>query len=306
MLGWGCVMGEEEFNGQWTLEEQTEHINVLELKAILLSLQAIGDKIKNQHVRVSSDSTTAVTYVNKMGGITSIKCNKLSKEIWELCIENNTWLSCQHIPGKENAADAPSRKVNEDIEWQISENVFQEICNIWGTPSIDLFASRTSHKVPLYCSWKRDPKAAFIDAFSLPWNTFELPYMFPPFSTIARCLQKLQQDQAEAIMIVPLWPQQPWFPNMLRALIDHPLVLPNTTNILYLAHSTATHPLSPKLKLIACRLSGVNGKTRTFQRKLSTSSWNHGGQQQGPNTRRTYQSGTAFALKGTAIPFYHL
>ena len=306
MLGWGCVMGEEIFNGQWTLAEQEEHINVLDMKAILLSLQAIVDTIKHQHVRVASDSTTAVTYINKMGGIKSQKCNNLSKEIWELCIAHNTWLSCQHIPGKDNAADAPSRKVNDDIEWQITEYIFNEICKIWGTPSIDLFASRNNHKVIPYCSWKRDPKAAFIDAFTLSWYQFELPYMFPPFSMIPRCLQKLQQDQAEAIMILPLWPQQAWFPNMLRTLTDHPIVLPNTANILYLAHSRAAHPLSPKLKLIACRLSGNNGKSRGFQRKLSISSWNPGGQQPEHSTRRTYRSGSTFALNGTAIPFFHL
>ena len=228
MLGWGCIVGNESLNGRWSMKEQEQHINVLEIKAILLSLKAVTDQIYGQHIRVLSDSTTAVCYINKMGGLNSLECDKISKEIWEYCLDREAWISCQHIPGVENEADLPSRKFHDDIEWQIDNKTFQIICDIWGTPSIDLFASRTNHKVNTYCSWKKDPEATFIDAFSLNWERFDLDYLFPPFSLIAGCLQKLQQEQAEAIMIVPLWPQQMWFPFLLQCLIDNPRILPCT------------------------------------------------------------------------------
>ena len=49
-----------------------------------------------------------------------------------------------------------------------------------------------------------DPQAMAVDAFTLNWN-FSLIYAFPPFSPIAPVLKKIQEDQAEVIMVVPKW-----------------------------------------------------------------------------------------------------
>ena len=38
--------------------------------------------------------------------------------------------------------------------------------------SFDLFASRLNHKVSSYSAWKPDPRARFIDAFSVYWSSF--------------------------------------------------------------------------------------------------------------------------------------
>ena len=42
----------------------------------------------------------------------------------------------------------------------------------------------------------------------------EKSIIFPPFSIIPRILQKIEEDQAQALMIVPLWATQPWFPKI--------------------------------------------------------------------------------------------
>jgi hypothetical protein len=49
-----------------------------------------------------------------------------------------------------------------------------------------------------------------IDAFSFPWSN-EYYYIFPPFSLITRCLQKIINDQSECLIILPLWPTQIYF-----------------------------------------------------------------------------------------------
>ena len=81
-------------------------------------------------------------------------------------------------------ADEQSRKFNDNIEWMISDEIFNKLCLQWGTPNIDLFASRINYRVPIYVSWKPDPGSIAIDAFSLSWNKYNLYYCFPTVSLI--------------------------------------------------------------------------------------------------------------------------
>ncbi len=67
--------------------------------AIKFALKSLANKLKNKHVLIQSDSSTAVCYVNNMGECKSPKCDSVAKELWEICIQNNIWISCSHIPG---------------------------------------------------------------------------------------------------------------------------------------------------------------------------------------------------------------
>ena len=127
-----------------------------------------------------------------MGGIVSEKCNDLSKQIWDLCIMEDIWISAVHIPGKQNTiADFMSRSLNENTEWQLSPTVFREIVRTFDfQPVIDLFASYLNFQVENYISWFPDPKASIIDAFSIDW-TDKMFYAFPPFSLIGATLAKI-------------------------------------------------------------------------------------------------------------------
>ena len=43
--GWGCPLLEAPTGCQWTPKEASEHINFLEIKAVLLGLQSFFDKV---------------------------------------------------------------------------------------------------------------------------------------------------------------------------------------------------------------------------------------------------------------------
>ena len=76
-------------------------MNYLELKAISLAVRAYQRHWRgHRHIQIKLDNTTVTVYVNSMGGMVSEKCNNLSKEIWDLCIMKNIWISAVHIPGK--------------------------------------------------------------------------------------------------------------------------------------------------------------------------------------------------------------
>ena len=171
------------------------------------------------------DNTTTILYINSMGG-RSLLCNQITRELWVWCAQHGIWLSSVHIPGKQNVlADKESREKQPDWELKLNPQLFECIIPPWGTLSVDLFASRWDYQLRPFVSWRPEPEAMAIDAFSLNWKG-QYFYAFPPFSLINRVLQKVEQDQSQGIPIVPMWTTQVWFPRLLRPLTDHPLILP--------------------------------------------------------------------------------
>ena len=190
--GWGAVYGEQKTGGPWSLEEQGLHINYLELKAIWLGLKSLCNNLRQKHIRIQSDNTTAVAYINAMGGIKSADCNNMAQQIWLWCIEREIWLSVCHIPDSMNMeADSESRVFSTSTEWSLHPEVFDHINEMWGPFEIYLFASRLNFKIPTYVSWKPDPDAKYVNALFMQWEKYYF-YTFPPFSLIATATFILQ------------------------------------------------------------------------------------------------------------------
>ena len=147
--------------------ESTSHINVLELKAILFGLQSFLNDSSSVHIRIQSDNITAVSYVNNFGGVKSMSCHHIAKDIWQWAIDRNNHLSVEFLPGSENIhADRASRIFDENTEWNLNSNVIHRIIEQFGSFDIDLFASRLNSQCDIYCSWKPDPHAKSVDAFN--------------------------------------------------------------------------------------------------------------------------------------------
>ena len=245
--GWGASNNiHEDINGRWSFEEQLLDINCLELMAIKLAILAYvplcGD-IK--HVRIMSDNTSAISYINKMGGTHCMTQNDLAVEIWEFLAPLGVHISAAHIPGKHNIlADKASREFVDAAEWMLPPEIFSGIIEKFGTPDIDLFASRLNKQLPVYVSWKPDPDSAYIDAMLLNWSG-RFIYAFPPFSMLWPVISKLEEDQVErAIIVMPEWPTQSWFPRIMRKKISEPIRIP--TRNLILPGTTKIHPLASK------------------------------------------------------------
>ena len=300
-VGWGCQFNEISFNGKWNTSESKLHINALELLAIWMSLRAIRSTICNKNIVVMSDSTTAVSYINNMGGLKSLCCDKIARDIWSLCISINTWITCSYIPGVENAADEASRVFQDRHEWGIDECTFDKLCRLWGHPNIDLFASRLNAKLKIFCSWRPDPEASYIDAFTLNWNEFDYNYVFPPFSLLPRILQKIEAERAEALVVAPLWPTQLWWPKLMSLLIDLPRILTNA--VLTKPPDKKPHPLAAKMLLIGVRVSGCGTKRWAFHNALPNSSLDHGENQLSSNINHILKHGFSSVVQEKLIHF---
>ena len=305
-LGWGATLDGTKCGGHWSYEETSYHINALELLAIKNGLLSLCKACSGMHVQIYTDNTTAVSYVNDMGGCRSSPCNEVSRRIWLWAESRKIWLSAVHIPGIYNdVADQESRVLNERTEWHLNEEVYSWACSrLQFTPSIDLFASRLNHQTETYVSWRPDPGAFITNAFHLSWTDFDC-YLFPPFSIIARVLQKVSTDQARALMILPIWPTQPWFGLMLRLLVDYPLLLPNRRDLMKLPFDPEKlHPLYPKLRMLAVLLSGKPSEAVDFLNQHARLCCVHGAKEPYPNMGRILGNGLTLQIGKISIPFY--
>ena len=185
-----------------------------------------------------------------MGGTKSALCNNIAKDIWLWCKSRNIWITIAFVPGKLNTeADKASRKFKENTEWMLNTNVFNSIVEDFGRPEIDLFASSENKQIEKYISWKPEPEALAIDAFTVEWKE-QFFYIFPPFSIIGRVVEKIQQDQTRCILITPDWPTQAWYPAVNRLAVKRLRFQPGL-ELLRLPGQEKTHPLANKLSLIA-------------------------------------------------------
>ena len=271
--GWGAYYPalKQKTGGPWNRQEMNLHINSKELLAAWIALQTFASTLRHAHIHIKIDNTTAVAYVNRMGGVHSWEVCQIAIKMWNWCLERQLTISAEHLPGSQNVtADFESRNKKDPSEWELNQEIFLRIQEIRGECQVDLFASRLSAKLPTYYSWKPDPGAAAVDALNQDWGSTK-GYAFPPFCLIGRCLTKIKRERVpQIILITPLWQSQPWFPVLMEMITEVPLLLPTTKNLL-LDPQGNPHPLliQGHLQLVAWSVSGQPSRIEAFQRRQS-------------------------------------
>ena len=156
------------------------------------------------------------------------------------------------------------KKSHDQNEWKLDPNIFAEkvVC-----PDVDLFASRRNCQIHPVISWGPDPDSAAVDALTVNWSRWAVIYAFPPFSLIQKILGKLENDQAEGLLVVPHWPTAVWYLQMLKLLIRTPNLLPRGKScsvgpLERSSSSTQTASTSSSLLIRkAVQAQGIHGRT---------------------------------------------
>lgn len=253
--GWGASCGNLRTHGFWSDYERSLHINVLELKTALMGLKCFAYNLKNCNILLRIDNTTAISYINRMGGIRFQILNEIAHELWDYCESREIFVYASYISSKENfLADFESRKREPETEYELSQSVFSAIKRQLGSPKIDLFASRINSKCQDFVSWLPDPDSIATDAFTISWSELDF-YAFPPFSMILKVIQKIKEEGARGIVVVPDWPTQPWFP-LFKKLACSKILRFKPDRYMLLSPSRKKHPLWTNLTLVAAILCG--------------------------------------------------
>ena len=134
-------------------EESQFHINYLELLAAFLAIQSFVKSERHLTVYLYMDNVSALTYINKKGGVQSRPLTTPAKECWGWCMERAIVLSAEHLPGCLNIiADEESRHMRDRWDWKLHPGLFQRIVETFGPIEVDLFASRLTYQVPWFFS----------------------------------------------------------------------------------------------------------------------------------------------------------
>ncbi|XP_014233125.1 uncharacterized protein LOC106656583 [Trichogramma pretiosum] len=265
-VGWGATDGKNKICGIWNSVQSTYHINYKELLTVLYAIESFTEQLRSSRIILRVDNSTAIAYINRMGGVRFKKFNDLARRIWQHAEKRDNWLTASFIPSKENTeADSLSRLSNLDAEWEISDRAFSKISQTFGKPEIDLFATASNKKCLKYVSRFPDKKATQIDAFSFSWKNLFF-YAFPPFVLITRTLAKISQEKARGIVLVPVWRNQTWFPLLTQMTEGEPIIFPPNKNLLFSVCRKKHHPRYRTLYMMATIVSGRPLKMKNYHK----------------------------------------
>lgn len=267
LTGWGAHCNGEGARGFWKESEKTLHINYLELTAAFIALRCFCSDLRGVQVLLRVDNTTAISYINRMGGVQYPGLVSRAKELWKWCEARQIRVFASYIKSASNSdADRESRNENVDTEWELANFAFEKIVRQLGEPAIDLFATRANTKCEVFCAWHRDPEASAIDAFTITWKN-KFFYAFPPFAIIPKVLQKIIAEEACGILVVPDWPNQPWYPLFFSRLCERPIYFNPSHDLLLSPCRSLRHPLARNLRLIAGKLSGTLSRGKVYRNR---------------------------------------
>ena len=187
----------------------------------------------------------------------------MALEIWKILDKHDIICQAIHVPGENNSiADFQSRNFSDSNDYYLYQSSFSHLISLLPfRPTIDLFATRVSTKLNKYVSWKYDPYAVKINAFSFTWT--ENSYLFPPIYLIDKCISKLISDNVDkALIITPAWQGLNSMPLIIQHLFHHPIFIP-------FEHIGGYQPTRYRFHLMAFPFSANPARRETYHQTLS-------------------------------------
>jgi hypothetical protein len=269
LQGWGALWLGQSIFGAW--EDDSRLIDELELRVVLQALETFPILGPGQRILLKCDNTTAVAYVNNMGGRIQ-RLDRVAKKIWRLLEQTQSFMTAMYIATDDNPADALTRGVTSrrrmlDTEVQLNPDIVRENFSRGPfRPQIDWFASDQNAQLPRFYTWKAMPfsSAEGVDAFMYSWNACP-GYIFPPFVLIPRIIRKIRDERAKILLVHPRWPGALWYPDLEAITVMQQSICQSADVLRYPDHPDLRHPMTD-LELQISWLDGASPTTPPGQR----------------------------------------
>ena len=189
--------------------ESTLDSNGREMLAILYALRSFKALVRGKVVKLYTDNKNAS--IISMKGSMSLRLQRQALKIFQFCAMNNVTVEIEWIPRSLNEyADSLSRVVDFD-DWSVSTVFFDYIASLFGSFTVDRFASHYSAKCARFYSKFWCPSSEGVDAFSVGWAG-ENNWLVPPVYLISRTIFHLEVCGARGVLVVPNWPSAVFWP----------------------------------------------------------------------------------------------
>ena len=215
-LAWGGVLDATvPASGMWTGRACGRHINYLELLAVHHTLQAFGSQLRGQSVLLWEDNMTIV-HVLTNRTTRSLELMHLLRRVHYLIDTMGVNLTVRYIASKENSqADALSRGSPHD-ELVLRPEAFRRLERRYGPHTVDRYATAANAQLARFNTLLPEAGGEAAMALSQQWAG-ENNYVFAPPSELPRVAQLLfETPAASATLVVPYWPAQAWFQQLLE------------------------------------------------------------------------------------------
>jgi hypothetical protein len=252
----GGRQGVKFSGGFWSPEERLlYHITLKELIAVRRGLLMHADDLRGRVVRLWEDNMAVVHIIQNCTSRSPALMAEL-RLLLTLLDELQIDLRPRYIRSALNPADFYSRMVQRDA-WSLRPAVQRMVATkarrVHGQGiSLDPFACHQFAVCARYASLLSDPAALSADGLALSW-THERGsvWLNPPWALLAQCIAKLHSERPAAVLIVPEWQTQVWWPALL-ALGGRHLRLPPPKFSVQAHHGRKVEPfLNASVQLLA-------------------------------------------------------
>lgn len=222
-FAWGAHVEGVELSDLWPTNDKRP-IHIKEADALLKTIEAIGQKLRNCRVEAKVDNM-AVVHAWQKEGAKDHNLNVILKKICTQTINLNCDLRLTYIKSEENPADAPSRRLSPN-DATMTPAAWAKIETMHGPHSFDLMAldsnaMRDAAGNPLkhYTPYSL-PSSSGVDVFAQTLNSTENYYCYPPFCMVGPLIKFIMESPIRPLsvsLVVPLLTPRPfWWPVLLQ------------------------------------------------------------------------------------------
>ena len=249
-VGWGAHLGDNVFSSRWSPPDADLSINARELLAVERGLHHFAPQVVDSTVAVFVNNSTAVAYLHKrVNSFSSVKLH-CAKDPPVGRVYSFSSRSPVH-PGEEQCLSGLSVQAQSDSGLQMDA----EAGSLLGSTEALAGDDQPFHHLvesPMFSIFFALPQS---ECLGYGRSSSELGRLS------GVCLSTLVPDTPGSssgvlmTLIALLWPQRPWYPELLELVVDCPVQLPLPHDLLRQPHFHRLHLGISRLSLHAWRLS---------------------------------------------------
>ncbi len=259
---WGASLADKSILHDRFEAEDKRPIHLKESEALIKTLHAIPDVVRDKRLDVHVDNQAVVKAWERLGARDKA-LNDLIKELFQLVTHLNCDMKLIYIKSADNPADEPSRRLSladamlSPTQWSFLEQKFGP--HTFDMMSLDSNAmkDKNGHVLPHYTPWPL-PDSSGVNVLSQVLSDTENYYCFPPFcmvdAVIGFLLNECKRPLRVTLVLPKLYPTQPWWPRLKSSATVFTLASVGDQKTILAPSTNGYTPVALKQSLLVARL----------------------------------------------------